>query len=61
SFTSSIALAMGSVIKEIDLLNFVEADISEVVEVEGEEGEIIEQLRVIGLSVYPVRQAPFLE
>jgi len=46
-------------IKEIDLLNFVEADISEEEEVEGEEGEIIEQLRVIGLSVYPVWQAPF--
>jgi len=47
-------------IKEIDLLNFVEANINEEEEdVEGEEGEIIEQLRVIGLSVYPVRQAPF--
>uniref|UniRef100_A0A7C3RD68 Putative HTH-type transcriptional regulatory protein ENN70_01510 n=1 Tax=Archaeoglobus fulgidus TaxID=2234 RepID=A0A7C3RD68_ARCFL len=46
-------------IKEIDLINFVEADVNEEEEIEGEEGEIIEQLRVIGLSVYPVRQAPF--
>ncbi|MBO8180524.1 MAG: transcriptional regulator [Archaeoglobus sp.] len=46
-------------IKEIDLLNFVEANVNEEEEIEGEEGEIIEQLRVIGLSVYPVRQAPF--
>ncbi len=46
-------------IKEIDLLNFVEANVTEEEEVEGEEGEIIEQLRVIGLSVYPVKQAPF--
>lgn len=46
-------------IKEIDLLNFVKADIKEEENFEGEEGEIIEQLRVIGLSVYPVKQAPF--
>lgn len=47
-------------IKQIDLLNFVDEDVSEdEAYFEGKEGEILEQLRVIGLSVYPVKQAPF--
>ncbi|WP_456467752.1 transcriptional regulator [Archaeoglobus sp.] len=47
-------------IKQIDLLNFVDQEIEEEeVNFEGREGEILDQLRIIGLSVYPVRQAPF--
>lgn len=46
------------VIKQIDLLNFVDTEISEE-KLSGEEGEIVERLRLIGLSVYPVKQAPF--
>jgi len=61
SIAAKIEEIMGTfVIKQIDLLNFVDADINEEEkELGGEEGEIIEQLRVIGLSVYPVKQAPF--
>jgi putative transcriptional regulator len=48
------------VIKAIDLTNFVECQTcEEEEEFEGEEGEIVEQLKVIGVSVYPVRHAPF--
>lgn len=47
-------------LKQIDLLNFVDEEMEKEEECfEGEEGEILDQLRVIGLSVYPVRQAPF--
>lgn len=48
------------VIKAINLLEFAELNVSEEEqEFEGEEAEIIEQLRVIGISVYPVKHAPF--
>ncbi len=50
------------VIKAIDLTNFTpECEVEECEEsvFEGREGEILEQLRVIGVSVYPVRHAPF--
>jgi len=47
-------------IKHIDLLNFVDHEIEEEdTSFEGKEGEILDQLRLIGLSVYPVKQAPF--
>jgi len=47
-------------IKQIDLLNFVDKNLEdEDICFEGEEGEILDQLRIIGLSVYPVKQAPF--
>ncbi|WP_290598200.1 MULTISPECIES: transcriptional regulator [unclassified Archaeoglobus] len=47
-------------IKQIDLLNFVDHEIEEEdISFEGKEGEILDQLRLIGLSVYPVKQAPF--
>ncbi len=51
------------VIKAIDLMNF--ADLSELKEeecgeeIEGEENEIVEQLKVIGVAVYPIKHAPF--
>ena len=48
------------VIKAIDLMNFVECNIDDKDEkIEGEEGEIIEQLKIIGVTVHPVRHAPF--
>ena len=49
------------VIKEIDLLNFVsDEDIEEVeYKFSGKEQEIIEQLRCIGVKVYPIKHAPF--
>lgn len=47
-------------LKQIDLLNFVDDEMEEGETCfEGEEGEILDRLRVIGLSVYPVKQAPF--
>ncbi len=48
------------VIKAIDLKSFVDYDIEGWdEEVGGKEGEILAQLREIGVEVYPVRQAPF--
>ena len=50
------------VVKEIDVLNFVdEEETAEHLEVElqGKEAEIVEQLRCIGVKVYPIRHAPF--
>ncbi len=48
------------VIKAIDLKSFVDYDIEEWDEdVGGKEGEILAQLREIGVEVYPVKQAPF--
>ena len=50
------------VIKAIDILNFVKDDVVEEEKVpsfSGEEAEIIEQLRVIGVKVYPIKHAPF--
>ncbi len=50
------------VIKEIDLTNFTtecEVEECEGEIFEGKEGEILELLRVIGFSVYPVKHAPF--
>jgi putative transcriptional regulator len=50
------------VMREIDVLNFVdEEETTEHVEVElqGKEAEIVEQLRCIGVKVYPIRHAPF--
>ncbi len=48
------------VIKAIDLKSFVDYDIEEWdEEVGGKEGEILTQLREIGVEVYPIRQAPF--
>ncbi len=50
------------VIKGIDLTNFTsECEVEECEDeiFEGKEGEILELLRVIGFSVYPVKHAPF--
>ncbi len=49
------------VIKAIDILNFVKDEDIEEKEpsFSGEEAEIIEQLRVIGVKVYPIKHAPF--
>lgn len=51
------------VIKAIDILNFVkDEDIKEKEEepsFSGEEAEIIEQLKYIGIKVYPIKHAPF--
>ncbi len=50
------------VIKAIDILNFVKDDVVEEEKVpsfSGEEAEIIEQLRIIGVKVYPIKHAPF--
>lgn len=50
------------VIKAIDILNFVKDDVVEKEKVpsfSGEEAEIIEQLRIIGVKVYPIKHAPF--
>jgi len=49
------------VIKAIDILNFVKDDVVEEKEPEfsGGEAEIVEQLRYIGVKVYPIRHAPF--
>ena len=51
------------VIKAINLMQFADLDIREdednTPEIGGEEGEIVEQLKVIGISVYPIRHAPF--
>lgn len=53
------------VMKEIDVLNFVDdtADTAEkepeLQELQGKEAEIMEQLRCIGVKVYPIRHAPF--
>jgi putative transcriptional regulator len=51
------------VIKAIDLMQFADLDIQEdeddITGMEGEEGEIVEQLKIIGISVYPIKHAPF--
>ncbi len=48
------------VIKGIDLLNFVkDEEINVDYQFSGEEAEIIEQLKCIGVEVYPIRRAPF--
>ncbi len=53
------------VIKAIDILNFVkDEDIKEEEEEKepsfsGEEAEIVEQLKYIGIKVYPIKHAPF--
>ncbi len=51
------------VMKEIDVLNFVNEDVGtdeiKEVELEGKEAEIVEQLRCIGVKVYPIKHAPF--
>ncbi len=48
------------VIKAIDLLGYVNEDIKpKEVELKHNEAEIVEQLRYIGIKVYPVRHAPF--
>ncbi|WP_202318352.1 transcriptional regulator [Archaeoglobus neptunius] len=62
SIAAKIEEVLGTfAIKQIDLLNFTKVNFEEECEAEfeGREGEILDQLRVIGLSVYPVRQAPF--
>jgi len=50
------------VIKAIDILNFVKDDVVKEEKeptFSGEEAEIIEQLKVIGIKVYPIKHAPF--
>ena len=50
------------VMKEIDVLNFVDDDEmaeEKEVQLQGKEAEIVEQLRCIGVKVYPIRHAPF--
>ncbi|AEA47573.1 transcriptional regulator [Archaeoglobus veneficus] len=49
------------VIKAIDILNFVKDDVEpkEDVELRNGEAEIVEQLRCIGVNVYPIKHAPF--
>jgi putative transcriptional regulator len=51
------------VMKEIDVLNFVGEDVEteeiKEVELQGKEAEIVEQLRCIGVKVYPIKHAPF--
>ena len=53
------------VMKEIDVLNFIDDDDAaegkklELQELQGKEAEIVEQLRCIGVKVYPIRHAPF--
>ncbi|RLI86058.1 MAG: transcriptional regulator [Archaeoglobales archaeon] len=48
------------VIKAIDLLNFVDEKVEpKDVELKNSEAEIVEQLRCIGVKVYPIKHAPF--
>ena len=48
------------VIKAIDLLNFVDEKVEPAdVELKNSEAEIVEQLRCIGVKVYPIKHAPF--
>ena len=48
------------VIKAIDILNFVKEEIEErEVKLSNGEAEIVEQLKCIGVKVYPIRNAPF--
>ncbi len=49
----------GDIVKEINVFEF-EIDVEEPEErFEGEEAEIVDQLKCIGIKIYPVRYAPF--